>query len=180
VIDKVLAAMLGVGLIVWLDENERRRELAARGLYAYPGKHPIVLPEAKNDMRMITSYVDKLKRSVYVSETRSPIEIYRLNREFENMKTCLELCKKDRKRMRTHMRNLIDSGERVVNMGNPFVATVLSGVGDLLSELRVGFHTGAQPKELIRKASELCSLLEEQNPEFQLTDEYLEEMLEIS
>jgi hypothetical protein len=175
VIDITMAAMLGLGLIVWLDENKERREKATTGLYRYPGKYPIVIPEAKNNMQVITTYADKLKRSVVMAETKTPFEIYQLNLEFERMKSYLKLCKTDEKELRTHMRDFITSGGKVVNIGNPFIATRLSGVDDLFSELRIGLRIGDEPKNLIKIASDICSHLE-QNPELQLTEDYMEEL----
>lgn len=180
VIDRTMAATLGIGLVIWMDKKKKRRELAARGLYKYPGKTPIVLEGVESSMRIITSYVDKWRRARFISETRNPVDIHRLNIAFEDMKNHLESCKNDDAHLGYHMRNLIDAGERVMDIGDPFVATILSGVGNLFSELRLNFHINAEPNQMIEVAEDLCSLLEEQNPELQLTDEHLEELLQTS
>jgi hypothetical protein len=177
VIDKTMAAMLGVGLIVWLDKNEERREMAAKGLYTYPGKTPLVLEGVEDNMRLITDHVKRWKRMRFISETKSPIDIYRLAKEFDEMRAHLRLCKRDQKESHEHIRDLIITTERILNLGDPFIPRVMSDVGSLFSELRVGFYyTIAEPKELVRKADELCSLLEEQNPESRLTETHLEKM----
>ncbi len=180
IIDNTLVAMLGIGFAIWLDKDEKRKKLVSEGLYKYPGKTPIVIDGVENNMQLIVKYVDKWKRARFISETKTPKEIYHLNKEFEKMKLYLKLCKEDEKHLRMNMRNFIESCERIVNMGNPFVATILSGVDDLFSELRSDFHRGVESKELLTIADELCSLLENQNPEFRLTGDYLEEMLYIS
>jgi hypothetical protein len=62
VIDRTIAALLGVDSILWLDDDEARAELTAKGLYTYPGKSSVVLRGVKKDMRVLTTYVDEIRR----------------------------------------------------------------------------------------------------------------------
>lgn len=179
VIDKTMATMLGVGLVIWLDKNEERRELAVEGLYTYPGKTPLVLEGVEDNMRLITYHVKRWKRMRFITETKNPLDIYRLAKEFDEMRVHLRLCKRNPKESHEHMRNLITTTERILNLGDPFVPRVMSGVSDLFSELRVGFYTGAEPGRLVKTADEMYSLLEEQNPESRLTETHLGKMSQL-
>jgi hypothetical protein len=178
ILDKVLILMLGIGFVVWLDENKKRREQEVKGLYRYPGKVPYVFPDAKKNMQLLTPLVDKWRRARAVPNIKSPFEIIQINEEFKIMKETIERSKKERKEenVKKQIEIFISSCERLFDIGYPIISTVLSGIEDFFSDLKIGFYSGTETKNLVKQAETIYTFLYEENPESQLTSDYLNEI----
>jgi hypothetical protein len=101
-----------------------------------------------------------------------------MNYEFKAMRRSLERCKSERRdeKVKCELRNFMESTRKLFAIGYPIISTVLSGVEDLFSDLEIAFYRGEEAKNLVKQAEIICTTLYEENPEFQLTDDYLEEI----
>jgi len=172
VVDKMVAAMLGVGLMIWTDDNYERRELAAEGEYAYPGKNVVVLRGVGEDRRKITEYVDKKLRSEFVSEAITPSRVLALNEEFARFEHAIDACRKSGGPY-VRAKEVADSCGRVIALGNPFVATITNDVEEKFAKLRMSLYVDNDISEMLSWADGLRDVLKNENPEFQLTREHL-------
>lgn len=174
VLDKSLVLMLGIGFVIWLDEDQNRRKLEAEGMYTYPGEIPLVFPEARANMQSLTPCVDMWRRARAVSKIKSPTELIQINQEFKNMRNSIERCKQENTRMQ--IERFINSCEKLFDIGYPIISTVLSGVENLFSDLEIAFYAGEDTKSLIQQAETIYTALRDENPESQLTEDILNEI----
>lgn len=173
VIDLTQVAVLGVGLMLWVDSDGKRRELAAEGRYAYPGKNVAVLRGVGEDRRKITEYVDKKLRSEFVTETVTPVRILALNEEFKRFESAIDYCKKDRGSFDEKVKEVTDKCGRVIALGNPFVSTITNGVEETFAKLRFGLYADRDAEDMLSWAEHIRDTLRKENPELVMRDEFI-------
>jgi len=171
-IDSTTAAILGVGLMIWLDEDDKRREIS-EGEHAYLGKNVVVLRNVDEDRRKITEYVDKKLRAEFVSETATPVRILALNEEFKRFESAIDYCKKERSSFDEKVKEVADRCGRVIALGNPFVATITNGVEETFAKLRFGLYADRDAEDMLSWAGQIRDTLRKENPELVMRDEFI-------
>lgn len=172
-VDETTAAILGVGLMIWLDDDKERRKLAAEGKYRYPGENVVVLRNADDDRRKITEYVDKKLRSDFISETVPPSRVLELNEEFKRFESAIDYCKKDRSSFGEKVKEVADRCGRVIALGNPFVATITNGVEETFAKLRFGLYADRDAEDMLSWAEQIRDTLRKENPELVMRDGFI-------
>ena len=173
VIDRTQVAVLGVGLMIWVDSDGRRRELAAEGRYTYPGKNVAVLRGVGEDRRKITEYVDKKLRSEFVSETVSPARLLALKEEFDRFESAIDACRKGGNAYETRIKDAADSCGRVIALGNPFVATITNNLEETYAKLVSGLYVDRNVEDMLSWADEIRCTLKKENPELLMKDDFV-------
>jgi len=173
VVDLTQVAVLGVGLMIWVDSDGRRRKLAAEGSYTYPGKNVVVLRGVGEDRRKITEYVDKKLRSEFVSETVPPARVLALKEEFNRFESAIGACRKGGHAYEARIKDVADSCGRVIALGNPFVATITNGVEETFAKLRFGLYADRDAEDMLSWAGQIRDTLRKENPELVMRDEFI-------
>jgi phosphoserine phosphatase len=164
----------GFGKVFLIGEG-KKREFEVSGI-KYEGKLEIV-EEANDDLDVLTPKIDKEIRENAIPRIFTAEELYKQAVEGQIMRTLLERSKEEEgKKLNSTISEILKSCERFFSLQRPEILTEIFNVRGLYTDLKISLYREDDRNILRERASELCAVLFEENPELQLKDDYIEEL----
>jgi hypothetical protein len=166
----------GFGTIFLIGKG-KKREFDMCGI-KYDGDLEIV-EEAADDLNILNPTIDKRIRGRTIPRIFSAQQLYELAIEGKKMRLLERKSREESgKRLNLTISEFIKSCEKIFSLQPPEILTEFIKARDLYTDLKISLYREDEIN-LRRQASELSAVLFNENPELQLTDDYIEKLFQL-